>query len=105
MEVNDSDKHASLLRYRMEHFEKQKQLFESKITIYLDTSVAQNLIYTKMLFILSTPVVIAYLWQMNTLVFLHRCLIQGVILFEAVKSSITLPLGANFINLFYKWAK
>jgi hypothetical protein len=62
-----------------------------------------------MLFILSTPVLIGHLWQLKTVVFLHRCPKQGVILFEAVKSSITLRLGANFVNLvttiIYEWAK
>ncbi len=31
-----------------------------------------------MLFIFSTPVFIRHLWQLKTLVFLHRCLIRAV---------------------------
>jgi hypothetical protein len=45
---------------------------------YLETSGV--LIYILMLFILSIPVLIRHLWQLNTVVFQHWCLICAILL-------------------------
>ncbi len=48
---------------------------------YLDTSVVKILMYIKMLFIFSMPVLIRlYLWQLKAVVFLNCCLICAVLL-------------------------
>ncbi len=41
--------------------------------------IVKVLIYIKMLFIFSTPVLIRHLWQLKTVVFLHWCLIHSLI--------------------------
>ncbi len=38
------------------------------------------LIYILMLFIFSTPVLTRHLWQLKTVVFLHRCLFRAVLI-------------------------
>jgi hypothetical protein len=43
--------------------------------------VVKVIIYMKMLFIFSTPVLIEHLWQLKTVVFLHWCLICAVLLY------------------------
>jgi len=45
-----------------------------------------------MLFIFSTPVLIRYLWQLKTVVFLHWCLIHAILLFTFLKHAV--PLAA-----------
>jgi len=42
------------------------------------------LIYIKMLFIFSTPVLIRHLWRLETDVFLHWCLICSVLLLTSL---------------------
>ncbi len=44
-----------------------------------------------MLFIFSTLVLIRYLWQLKTVVFLHWCLIRAVLLFWGSKGSKRFP--------------
>ncbi len=51
-----------------------------------------------MLFIFSTPVIMRHLWQLNTVVFLHRCLICTVLLQIFSLPEKYLP-GTNTLNL------
>ncbi len=46
--------------------------------------VIKILIYIKMLFMFSIPVLIRHLWQLKTVVFLRRCLIRAVLSHETL---------------------
>jgi hypothetical protein len=62
----------------------------TKIYSYLETYGVKVLIYIQMLFTFSTLVLIRHLWQLKTVVFLHRCLIRAVLLLyllHLIKSS------------------
>jgi hypothetical protein len=54
--------------------------WNTKITFYLETSGGRN--YNTYLNIahFSTPVLIRYLWQLKTVVFMHGCLLRAVLL-------------------------
>jgi hypothetical protein len=54
-------------------------LLVHQISFYLRHLVVKILIYIYM-FIFSTPVFIKHLWQLKTVVFLHRCLLHVVLL-------------------------
>ena len=52
----------------------------TNIFSYLETSRGQSSnIYIQMLFIFSTPVFIRHLWQLKTVIILHRCLLHSVL--------------------------
>ncbi len=57
-----------------------KNCLNTNIYSYLETSGCQFLIYIKMLFTLSTPVLFRHLWQLKTIVFLHWCLMHADLL-------------------------
>ncbi len=69
------------------HFEKCKQFFEYQHLLLLTSTlltqrhlVVKVLIYISMQFISLTPGLIRHLWQLNTVVFHHRCLICALLL-------------------------
>jgi len=64
----------------------QQTLKKSKQIVWIQTFtltyrhlVVKVLIYIKMLYIFSTPVLIRHLWQLNIVVFLHWCLMHAVL--------------------------
>ncbi len=52
----------------------------SKLPFTYRHLVVKILFCIKMLFIFSTPVIFRHLWQLKTVVLLHRCLIQASLL-------------------------
>ena len=65
-------------------FKNVNSCWNTKIVFYSETSGGKNSILYLNVIIFLTPVLFRYLWQLKTLVFLHRCLLC-VILLEPCK--------------------
>ncbi len=65
---------------------------------------AKTLIYVKIMFIFSTPVLTRQLWQLKKVVFLHRCLICAVLLYQHVTCLALNLLGfqTNVVKLVFR---
>jgi len=64
------------------HFEKCKHLLEYKITFYFETSSGQNCNLFLNVAHFLTRVIIRHLWQLDSVVFMHRCLMCDVLLLK-----------------------
>jgi len=62
------------------HFKNVNNCLNTKIYSYLETSGGQSYNLYLNVVHFSTPVLIRYLWQIKTVVFLHWCLIHAVLL-------------------------
>jgi hypothetical protein len=66
-------------------FKNVNSCWNTKITFYFETSGIENSILYLNDVLFPTPVLIRHLWQLKTLVFLHRCLLCAVLLPNVLK--------------------
>jgi len=73
----------------------------TNIFSYLETpgSKSYNLYLNNVNFL--TPVLIRHLWQLKTVVFLHRCLIRAVLLAEHCSTLLPVPTFLTHLKLFF----
>jgi hypothetical protein len=64
----------------------------TRFTLTYRHLVVAVLLYIKMLFVFSTPVLIRHLWQLKTIVFVYCCLIFAVLLADIFACLLDLSL-------------
>ncbi len=86
--VND----ASRIINGTTHLKNIKNSLNTNISFYFETSGGQNCNLFECYSFFSTPVLIRHLWQLKTVVFLHRFLILAVLLQRINSRSLTVMI-------------
>jgi hypothetical protein len=86
------------------HFKNVKNCLNTNIYFHLETSGGQSsILYLNVVHFLS-PVLIRHLWQLKTVVFLHWCPIQSVLLLENLYLTLLRTSIRSFLRKFCEYA-